>query len=181
MTLPFKSAPFTSGACKSGPCKSGTVAGARNVIVGMAVALSVALAGWAPAPARGATPQQVEDALKKSMKYLRDTQKPNGSWDEDVPAEGHAGLQWGGWTAIATYALLAGGDSHQDEHIQKAVRWLGRAKVTGTYAVGLRAQVWTYLPMSKDVRAAIKRDADQLLKIADGNGRWGYSTMAKGG
>src|SRR5687767_14760810 len=164
------------------PFNTGKVTGARRfaVVIATLAGLLGLLGPGAAAPAEAATPQQVEDAIKKAKAYLRKQQKPNGSWDEDKPAEGHAGSQWGGWTAIATYALLAGGDSHQDEHIKKAVRWLGNADIKGIYALGLRAQVWTFLPMNKDVKRAIARDAELLLKSADGFGRWGYTT-ARGG
>jgi hypothetical protein len=165
------------------PLEARRAAGARDLVVVVMVAAAVfgATLLMPAAPARAATPQQVEDSIKKAKEFLRKQQKPDGSWDDPKPAEGHAGSQWGGWTAIATYALLAGGDSHQDEHIQKAVRWLGRNnQMHGIYALGLRAQIWTYLPMSKDVRAAIVRDAQLLIKSADPNGRWGYTT-ARGG
>src|SRR4051812_33228674 len=103
-------------------------------------------------PARAATPQQVDEAIKKAKDYLRSKQTKEGHWEgvNEVRKD-----QFGGLTAIATYALLAGGDSPQDEHIKKAVRWLGNAKIEGIYALGLRAQVWTYLERTPDVRKAM--------------------------
>ena len=38
-----------------------------------------------------------------------------------------AGGQWGGRTALATYALLAAGESHQDPKLGKAIEFLRRA------------------------------------------------------
>lgn len=126
-------------------------------------------------PARAASPAQVDAAIKKAKAYLRSKQSKDGSW---MPEE--AGTQFGGHTAIATNALLAGGDSPQDEHIKRAVAWLSNAKITGIYALGLRAQVWTYLKPGAERRAAIKRDAELLLKSTDEFGRWGY-TVGGGG
>jgi hypothetical protein len=117
----------------------------------------------------------VDAAINKAKAFLRSKQTKDGSW---TPEEG--GTQFGGYTSIATYALLAGGDSPQDEHIKRAVAWLANAKITGIYALGLRAQVWPYLEPSADRRAAIARDAELLLKSADGMGRWGY-TVGGGG
>src|SRR5688572_20773469 len=87
--------------------------------------LLVASVMFAPA-ARAATPQQVDEAIKKAKAFLRSQQGKDGSWDPAMPGADHmTGGQWGGQTAIATYALLAGGDSPQEPHIKKAVHWLG--------------------------------------------------------
>ena len=44
----------------------------------------------------------------------------------------------GGYTSIATYALLEAGESPQDSRIQKAVKFLEDAKIDLIYAIGLR-------------------------------------------
>ena len=135
----------------------------------LALSLAVLFSLSSP-PARAATPEQVDEAIKKAQKFLRSQQKKDGSWPE--PDE----RQFGGHTSMATYALLASGDSPQDEHIKRAVQWLGNAKITGIYALGLRAQVWPYLERGPDVRAAVTRDAELLLKAADNHGRFAYTT-----
>lgn len=134
----------------------------------LAGALVLACAATA---ARAATPQEVDAAIKKAKAFLRSQQKPDGSWEPTDRPD-----QFGGNSAIATYALLAGGDSPQEEHIKRAVAWLRKADVTGIYALGMRAQVWPFLHMNNDVRAAIVRDAELLLKSADPTGRWAYTT-----
>ena len=53
---------------------------------------------------------------------------------------------YGGESAIVTYALLAAGQNTQSEPIKKAVDWLEHVDLHGTYAIGLRAQVWNMLP-----------------------------------
>ena len=128
-------------------------------------------------PARAATPQQVDAAIKKARDFLRSQQKKDGSFG-DEPKDDN---QYGGRSSMATYALLAAGDSPQDEHIKRAVHFIGNANITGIYALGLRAQVWPYLKMNSDVRTAVIRDAELLLKSAQkGTGRWGYSVGGGG-
>src|SRR5678815_5414360 len=89
----------------------------------------IAVLGWS-LPARAATPEQVDDAIKKAKKFLRSQQKKDGSWPEPFDN------QFGGVSAMSTYALLAAGDSPQDEHIKRAVKWLANGKITGIYALG---------------------------------------------
>jgi hypothetical protein len=146
---------------------------ARSANIALLVAMVCNLV--LPASSHAATPQQVDAAIQKGKKFLRSQQKPDGSWEPTGPPAPRDDQQ-GGNTAMATYALLAAGDSPQEEHIKKAVSWLMSAKITGIYALGLRCQVWPYLKRSDAVRAAVIRDADALLKSCDRSARWGYTT-----
>src|SRR5688572_7156332 len=54
---------------------------------------------FAPAgAARGATPEEVDKAIKDAKTFLYSQQNKAGHWDTEKPAAGHAGSQWGGWT-----------------------------------------------------------------------------------
>src|ERR1700712_2761997 len=80
-------------------------------------------------PASAASPEQVKKAIEDARKYFFSTQKPDGSWEQG-PAV--AGQHYGGWTALATYALLASdsdGTTPQDKRVQKAITWLANAKI----------------------------------------------------
>jgi hypothetical protein len=149
-------------------------------------AASILLAALAPT-ARAATTKEVNDAIDKAVKYLYDVQQGD-NWElvqsptGDEPASVR-GKQWGGLTAMATYALLAAGQNPQDERVARAVTWLLTNELNGTYAIGLRAQVWQFLPekhpQRAKIRAAIKRDMELLLSGAsqrkDGSlGFYGY-------
>ena len=124
--------------------------------------------------ARAATPDEVNAAIEKGVKFLYDTQQ-NGNWEvaqqRNAAGEGHSvtGGQWGGLTAMATYALLAAGESPQDERIMKALDFLltRESDIVGTYAVSLRAQVWLFIPAKHPYRSRIvkatRRDRDHLL------------------
>ena len=145
-------------------------------------------AALAPAPARAASPQQVRDAIKRGVEFLYRQQQPNGKqWEnEDKPAPitdanryTVNGGQWGGRTALCTYALLASGEDPRDPRLSKAIAWLRKADLVGNYALGIRAQVWTFLPPTDENRAAIRRDAGLLAKGVAQNGKflgtWGYT------
>ena len=142
----------------------------------------------ASSPLRAASPKEVDAAILRGVKYLYQVQQ-NGNWEVvpgPVNTEGPdvKGKQWGGLTAMATYALLAAGENPQDPRLAEAITWLLKQdNITGTYAVGLRAQVWPFLPEKHPqrsiVRAAIKRDRDILLsgmydKPGENFGFYGY-------
>jgi hypothetical protein len=107
------------------------------------------------------SPRQVEAAIAKAKEYLY-SKLQNGSW----PGGGEEGNgQEGGVTAIATYALLAAGESHQDERLRAAINTMVDFDMEGIYAMGLRAQIWNLVPPSDRIKKAAKRDAE-LLRVA---------------
>ena len=55
-------------------------------------------------------------------------------------------LQVGGETALVTLALLISGESAQNPKIARALRFLRKIEMKGTYAVAIRAHVWAHLP-----------------------------------
>jgi hypothetical protein len=125
-------------------------------------------------PAHGATPDQIDDAISKGQKYLLGLQKPTGQWETGLSRVGttHAwetmqGDTFGGYTALATYALLASGMSTTDPPMVKAIDFLRRADVIGIYALGMRANVWLLIPPTAQNRdwlaGAIRKDRDLLL------------------
>jgi hypothetical protein len=148
----------------------------------------LALLAAPAAPTRAATPKDVDETVAKAVKYLYQVQQ-NGNW-EIVPSPVNQdgpdvkGKQWGGLTAMATYALLAAGENPQDPRLAEAITWLLKQDtITGTYALGLRAQVWQFLPekhpQRSQIRAAVKRDRDLLLnamheKPGESFGFYGY-------
>ena len=150
------------------------------------LALIAALLALA-ADARAATPDAVDAAIKRGTDWLYSRQKNDLQWEEvpydrRVPdkdregkvigpllPQGIGGGQWGGLTSLSTYALLSSGQSPTDPRIERAVDFLRRADVVGTYALGLRAQVWLYLPKKEENRQAMARDARLLMEAMQGN------------
>ena len=137
---------------------------------------ATALSGLAGLTARAAqraappevTPEQVDQSIDKGKEFIY-SQMKGDSWEES-PARNPAGKgpdinggQWGGQTALCAYALLAAGESPQEPRLLEAIEFLKHADIVGTYALGLRAQVWLNIPKNDQVRAAIVRDAKLLL------------------
>src|SRR6185437_15988092 len=152
-------------------------------------AASVTIAGLSPAPARAELdPRQVDAAIENACKYLLSQQQKDGSWEAGPKAGAKgAGHAWGGETAIVTYALMAAGHNAQEPAIKKAIEWLENEDLHGTYAVGLRAQVW-HLITEKTIAikapvpavvAGRERDKEFVLysrALTGGNkGFYGYS------
>jgi hypothetical protein len=131
-------------------------------------AATVAL--FASVPARAATPAEVNAAIQKAKDYLYSRQAKDGSWENVPVADPKAGQadvngkQWGGLTAIATYAELAAGDTPQTEsRLVKPVVFLQNANIQGIYATGLRCQSWFLLNDPKKLKPYIERDKQTLL------------------
>jgi len=130
------------------------------------------------------TPEQVEKAIRDAQQYLLTTQ---GQWEAGIaPANDFAGAtsQFGGRTALATYALLASGVSHQAPEMKKAIEFLCKTKMNLVYCIGIRLQVWPLLPQPLEgkYKAMVRGDADLLGKSMGPQGEWRYpATPGAGG
>lgn len=132
---------------------------------------------------RAATPAEVDRAIEKAKTFLYSQQR-GGIWDPaKPPAMARPNAQWGGPTAIATYALLAAGESRQAPALKPAIEFLKTADITGMYALGLRAQLWHFLPMTPELRVLVKRDGDLLIASMkkDGAAKGMYNYPVKDG
>ncbi len=121
-------------------------------------------------------PARVDAAIARAVKYLYGEQNRQGNWESkqnptgDSPHSATSG-QWGGTTALVTYALLAAGEDPGDPRIQKAVDFLKSADIAGNYALGMRAQVWLYLPNDEEAPRFAKRDGDLLFSNIQKQGK----------
>ncbi len=132
-----------------------------------------------------ATPEKVDAAVEKAVTHLLLAEK-NGNWesvvqpDLSVAAEGSVtGSQFGGQTALATYALLCGGRASSDRQIIDAINFLVATEPHGVYAAGFRCLVWSRILLDKKTRPAAKRDfkylIDAMHRSGPGRGEFGYS------
>jgi hypothetical protein len=148
--------------------------GSRGVLVVLIALLSI--------PSAAATPAEVEAAIQKGIKFLYSAQVA-GLWDPANPAKAVKPIHWGGETALATYALLAAGESRQDPKLAKAIDFSTTVNMDGIYSLGLRAQIWHYLPQTREVKAGIRKDGDSLLaslkSTGDGKGMFNYPVRDK--
>src|SRR3954454_13341961 len=130
------------------------------IVLTMGVALVASLApraGAAPA-----TAEQVDAAVQRAKDYIYGQMKKD-NWEAAPAPKGDmqqdpAGKQWGGTTALAVYGLLAAGEDPQGARLKPAIEWLKKAQIGGTYAVGMRAQVWTFLKNEKEAKLASHPD-----------------------
>lgn len=133
---------------------------------------TLAAALWGATTARAATPEQVDAAIKKGVAFLYSQQNGQGNWEDGGKQDD---VYRGGLTALATYGLLAAGEPPRDPRIQKGVNYLMKIQdMKCIYGIGMRAQVWQFLPLTESVQRAAKRDFDIFLKSCDQFGRYGY-------
>ncbi len=106
------------------------------------------------AAASAVTDKQVGQAIARMQEFFYENQRPGGSWERK-----YSGRHRGGETAIVTLALLTSGQSHQDPRIERAIDFLQKTSMNGTYAVSMRAHVWAALP-------------DRFLPLLETDARW---------
>jgi hypothetical protein len=126
----------------------------------------VVLSWPAASDAAPVSSQQVQAAIEKAKGFLYGRQK-NGHWEVVPQRQQSKGAsldsgQWGGLTAIATYALLASGESSQDLRVKQAIEFLKAADIVGIYALGMRAQVWAHLPPDAENLKLMRRDFELI-------------------
>jgi len=137
------------------------------------------------------TPEQIDAAIQKGVAYIYSQQKPDGRWEEMDHRTGIAhdwektqGDTFGGFSALATYALLTADEKPDDKRVVSAISFLKKADVIGIYSLGLRAQVWHLLardPKEKEEMADLAtKDADRIVNnintTGDNRGLWDYGT-----
>src|SRR5947207_629771 len=118
--------------------------------------------------ASAATPEQVDEAIKKAIAYIY-SQQSGGNWELVSPranevAPSVEGLQWGGLSSLATCALLYAKESPQDPRLKEALTWLKNSEIVGIYALGFRCQVWQMAQNYEGAKELARKDRDFLLQ-----------------
>ncbi|QNN24251.1 DUF4159 domain-containing protein [Planctomycetales bacterium ZRK34] len=132
------------------------------------------------APASAVTDEEVGKAIQQLVEYLYKKQNAQGHWDDAERGEGNhsEGLQYGGTSALATYALLAAGESYQKPQMKRAINALANFDIKGTYVTSLRMHVWSHLPdifepaLNKDLRYLLTCPIDS--EVSKGAKAFGY-------
>jgi hypothetical protein len=141
-------------------------------------------AGDVPAPE--VSPEKADETVKRGVNFLWSIQKPRGNWETDDHRIGDRhnwepmqGDSWGGFTALAVYALLAAGEKKTDPRMVKALEFLKSADILGIYALGLRCQVWLTLGNTAEMRGLLYQDVRKLeagmCKSPENAGLWDYA------
>jgi hypothetical protein len=127
------------------------------------------------------TDEQVQSAIQRIIERLYQLQNERGTWDPEQAnpdTKDHTfGANYGGMTAIATYALLTAGESYQSPRLKRAIDFLATAELKGTYAVGLANHVWANLPPRFEPQ--MKKNTEWLLgAVGGGPAKGGYTYLS---
>jgi len=152
-----------------------------RVFIAVVLSLAVGLA-LVPRPARAAvTPEQVRNAIRDGVTFLRGKQAANGSWPSNYDRSPRSKS---GGTALITLALLTAGQKPADPTVARALAYLRGIQPQGTYTIGLHAMVFANAEPARDMQR-LKSLVAWLEKAQvkkDGNsGMWGYSQQGSGG
>jgi hypothetical protein len=144
----------------------------RTILLGI-VAACVALVVVTPAqpvePRQDELVDQVQNAIKRGVEYLRGVEKGRGNWEVEIDAKV---ARHGGWTCLAMLALLNSGVPPNDEIIQRGLEYIRKIPPTQTYVVGLQTMVYCQAGQAVD-RERIQHNVDWLLEARTKQG-WTY-------
>lgn len=130
------------------------------------------------------TEENVAKAIAGGVAYLYSVANKDGVWDDmPVPtieisarslmskAPDYRTYDWGGRTALALSALALCGQQ-SDERFQKALKWLMKQDLRGTYALGLRMQLVHLVGENKEYQAVLREDYKKLIAGSRPDQNW---------
>src|SRR5262245_60415395 len=117
--------------------------------------------------------QKVNRAISRGVQFLYQEEGGKGNWETAV---GEFSGMRGGFTALATLALLNCGEKPEEKAIARALDTLRGIPPTKTYVVGLTTMVLAEARQKRDL-PRIQENVDWLIKTAmrKGNRIWGWS------
>jgi len=116
---------------------------------------------------------RTDRAVAAGMKFLLSQIGPDGKCKNEFPA---SNPRFGGMTAVCAHALLTAGIDPKDATLKRAMKWLTEAKLTGVYAVAMRAAAMSAYP-DKRLLDLIQKDAKWLIEAAASNGAYTYTSL----
>ncbi|HEV8060285.1 MAG TPA: hypothetical protein VGP68_10450, partial [Gemmataceae bacterium] len=133
----------------------------------------VGLSGF-PSGLRAAQPaaqdslvERVNKAIDAGVRFLYDEEKGTGNWESiDLASQ----TRPGGWTALATLALLNSGVKPNEAIIVRSLTHLRTVEPQHTYVVGLQIMVFAEAGRSED-RERIQQLVDWLIKARTMSGQ----------
>ncbi|MDP6634001.1 MAG: DUF4159 domain-containing protein [Phycisphaerae bacterium] len=132
-----------------------------------------ALPIYAPPP----TPVTPADhAVSRAITFLLKQIDSDGQCAGEFPK---GNLRRGGLTALCVYALLSAEVDYRQPEVKRAIQWLRGTKLTGTYAVAMRACAMAACN-DKKIEDVLKQDIAWLVRAAGNDGKYGYES-ANGG
>ncbi|MFW5840575.1 MAG: DUF4159 domain-containing protein [Planctomycetota bacterium] len=114
------------------------------------------------------THEQVQNAVRKAVANLRNSQAGDGTWKR-------YGSYEGGNTALAALALINAGISPNDPAVAKAVAAVAKTEDKYTYVVSLKCQLLAAAdPEGKKYRPQLQKAVNWLAANQLANGMWTY-------
>ncbi|MFO0891845.1 MAG: prenyltransferase/squalene oxidase repeat-containing protein [Isosphaeraceae bacterium] len=128
------------------------------------------------------TREEVERAIRDGIRYLKQAQREDGSWEE-MNMQARTGT-----TSLITLALLTAGEKPEEPHIRKALEHLrrfGPEDLRSTYAIALQTMVFAAADPERDqLRIAANVSWLEGAQLKPGSrlaGCWTYSETPAGG
>ncbi len=149
----------------------------------LAIAGLLVILTSAPTARAALTREDVERAIRDATRYLKQEQRPDGSW-EDANMQARTGT-----TSLVTLALLTAGEKPDSPAIRKALdhlRRFGPDELRSTYAIALQTMVYAAAEPERDqLRIAANVNWLEAAQIKPGQhgppGCWTYSEVPSGG
>ena len=122
--------------------------------------------------------KRVADGIQNAAQFIKRRQRPDGSWPEyrePQQLQTLSGRGDGGVTALCALALYYSGVSRNDESLTKAVAWLEKLEIPGTYGRALRVICLSTIA-ADTARQTIAEDVKWLersIRKSEAYG-WGY-------
>jgi len=144
-------------------------------LAGLSLLAGAFTSAWGDEPA--VSNQQISASITKSVAWIYQQQNEFGTWEADQePAGSQRDLvdqgQFGFKTALAVRTLIAAGENERDPRIQKAVDFLVSSnKITGVYAIGMRAFVLPSLDPTPVIHQQMADDLRTLVSAMHARGR----------
>lgn len=126
------------------------------------------------------TAENVRLAIDRGVAYLRQQQKPDGSWPLATTLRRS---NKGGGTALATLAMLNSGVKPSDPQMQVALAYLRKIPPERTYVVSLQTMVFCVAEPKKDlllINRNVKRLEQTQITKGDFAGAWAYPGVGPG-
>ena len=147
---------------------------AREALI--AAACAVLALACVPRQAPGAaepSSENVQRAIAAAERFLiAQIQDDGRSAGETDPTN----CRYGGKTALLVQAALwARADASTGPQLARAIDWLGKARLTGTYPVALRASAWGLLK-DPNTLPLLRKDAQWLIRAANSGGAYTYTS-----
>jgi len=146
----------------------------RSALACILVAALLSGSAWAQGvdlPEPRVSEEEARAAIDKMVAFLYSSMSNRGDWEEVRNRAGFDGHkyakkkkdEYGGRTALVMLAILYAGEDYKDDKLGKPLAFLKEVELTGTYATGIRASIWSKIYNQKFRRALI-RDAKWLME-----------------